>query len=102
MSVRTSLSCLSLALSVAIGWTIARSGAESDQRAAQPKIILGLSLGTLQQERWIRDRDQFVKRAGELGAQVLVQSGNSDGQKQIQDIESLITRGVDVLVIVAF
>ena len=102
MSVRTSLAGLSLVLSLAIGWTISRSGADRGVEPAESRVVLGLSLGTLQQERWIRDQEQFKKRAAELGAEVLVQSGNSDGQKQIQDIESLITREVDVLVIVAF
>ena len=102
MSVRTSLACLSLVLSVSIGWTISRSDRDAAAPAEESKVVLGLSLGTLQQERWIRDQEQFKKRAAELGAEVLVQSGNSDGQKQIQDIESLITREVDVLVIVAF
>ena len=54
---------------------------------------IGLSLGTLQEERWQRDRDRFVARAEELGAEVLVQSGNSETARQMQDIESLLSRG---------
>ena len=103
MSLRTGLAILSLLLSVAIGWTISKQGQSNlldDIGNKQP--LIGLSLGTLKEERWQRDRDHFVARANELGAEVLVQSGNSDGMRQMQDIEALISRGVDVLVVVAF
>ena len=33
---------------------------------------------------------------------MLVQSGNSDGLRQVQDIEALLSRGIDCLVVVAF
>ena len=42
----------------------------------------------------------FVKRAGELGARVLVLAANNDDTVQIGDVEKLITNKVDVLVIV--
>ena len=103
MSLRTGLAILSLLLSVAIGWTISKQGQThllTDTGNKQP--LIGLSLGTLKEERWQRDRDHFVARANEMGAEVLVQSGNSDGMRQMQDIEALISRGVDVLVVVAF
>jgi len=99
MTPRTILVSASLLLSVAIGWTLSRRNEGRDAAATRPRI--GLSLGTLKEERWQRDRDQFVARADELGAEVFVQSGNSDAARQIQDIESLLSRGVDVLVIVA-
>lgn len=42
----------------------------------------------------------FVRRAGELGARVLVLAANSDDTVQVSDVEKLITNRVDVLVIV--
>jgi D-xylose transport system substrate-binding protein len=68
--------------------------------ASKEKPVIGLSLDTLKEERWQRDRDTFVARAKELGAEVVVQSANSDDTRQTRDIESLISRGVDVLVVV--
>lgn len=68
--------------------------------ASKENPVIGLSLDTLKEERWQRDRDTFVKRAEELGAKVIVQSANSDDARQTRDVESLISRGVDVLVIV--
>src|SRR5436190_18716892 len=68
--------------------------------ASKEKPVIGLSLDTLKEERWQRDRDTFVARAKELGATVIVQSANSDDTRQTRDIESLISRHVDVLVVV--
>ena len=69
-------------------------------KAGAKKLTIGFSLDTLKEERWQRDRDRFVQRATELGAEVLVQSANSDDTRQVQDVEALISRGVDALVIV--
>ncbi|HMO83401.1 MAG TPA: substrate-binding domain-containing protein [Lacipirellulaceae bacterium] len=103
MTRRTGLAGLSLLLSIAIGWAIASSGTSPGTPLTRDrKVTIGLSLGTLAEERWQRDRDYFVARAQEMGASVLVQSGNNDGLRQMQDIEALLSRGVDVLVIVAF
>ncbi len=96
------LTLVSLALSVIIGLAIARGRAPSLNTNAETtrKIRIGLSLDTLKEERWQRDRDIFVKRAGDLGAEVLVQSANSDDTRQMRDVESLISSKVDVVVIV--
>lgn len=64
------------------------------------KPVIGLSLDTLKEERWQHDRDTFIAEAERLGARVIVQSANSDDTRQVRDVESLISRGVDVLVIV--
>ncbi|MCX6954663.1 MAG: substrate-binding domain-containing protein, partial [Verrucomicrobia bacterium] len=68
--------------------------------ASKDKPVIGLSLDTLKEERWQRDRDTFIAEAQKLGATVLVQSANSDDTTQVRNVESLISRGVDVLVIV--
>ncbi|MDZ4676324.1 MAG: D-xylose ABC transporter substrate-binding protein [Oligoflexia bacterium] len=67
---------------------------------ADKKIRIGLSMDTLKEERWQRDRDLFVKRAKELGAEVLVQSANGNDALQFSQAENLLTQGVDVLVVV--
>lgn len=68
--------------------------------ASAAKPVIGLSLDTLKEERWQHDRDTFTAAAEKLGATVVVQSANSDDTRQVRDIQSLISRGVDVLVIV--
>src|SRR5215470_15345066 len=64
------------------------------------KIKIGLSMDTLKEERWQKDRDMFVKRAEELGADVVVQSADGNDETQVKQAESLLTQGVDVLVII--
>ncbi|MGV3530719.1 MAG: substrate-binding domain-containing protein, partial [Chthoniobacteraceae bacterium] len=100
MKLRAALVILSLTLSVIIGFVIARGRTSERGPVANARPLIGLSMDTLKEERWIGDRDMFVKRAKELGADVLVQSANSDDTGQISDIESLISRGVDALVII--
>jgi len=68
--------------------------------ASKEKPVIGLSLDTLKEERWQRDRDTIIAEAQKLGATVLVQSANSDDTVQVRNVESLISRGVDVLLIV--
>ena len=62
-------------------------------------ILIGFSLATLQEERWQRDRDDFVSKATELGAIVDVESADNNTQTQISQIEGMIVKGVNVLVI---
>lgn len=99
-----SLVVASCALSVVLGLVLARGGAPTpgSASASGPRAapLIGLSLATLKEERWQSDRDFFVARAQDLGAEVLVQSANSDDTRQIADIQSLISNRVDVLVIV--
>jgi len=68
--------------------------------AQHPKI--GFSIDDLRLERWARDRDYFTAAADKLGAKVYVQSADASEQRQIAQIENLISRGVDVLVIVPY
>jgi len=75
-------------------------GSGSGGKKDDGKILIGLSMDTLQEERWQRDRDLFVAKARELGAEVEVQSANSDDAKQIAQAESLISQGVDILVVI--
>jgi len=63
------------------------------------QLTIGLSLDTLREERWQRDRDMFVGRCKELGARVLVQAANNDEVVQNAQAENLLTQGVDVLVV---
>jgi D-xylose transport system substrate-binding protein len=64
------------------------------------KLRIGLSMDTLKEERWVKDRDIFVKRAEELGAEVLVQAADGKDETQIKQAESLLTQGIDVLVVI--
>lgn len=101
MNPRVVLVVSSLVLSVAIGWVVARSGGEGKSGAVgRSRPLIGLSMDTLKEERWQVDRDLFLARAEALGAEVRVQSANSDDSVQLTQVQSLITQGVDALVII--
>ena len=71
------------------------------QQQQEPKLLVGLLMDTMDEgERWPRDRDLFVERAKQLGAEVLVEAAGRDDAKQLQQAESLLERNVKVLVIV--
>ncbi|HBO39013.1 MAG TPA: D-xylose ABC transporter substrate-binding protein [Pasteurellaceae bacterium] len=70
--------------------------------ALSKDLTIGMSIDDLRLERWQKDRDIFVKKAESLGAKVFVQSANGDATAQISQIENMINRNVDVLVIIPF
>ncbi|HYF91720.1 MAG TPA: substrate-binding domain-containing protein [Symbiobacteriaceae bacterium] len=74
--------------------------AGADNNPGAQKIRIGLSMDTLEEERWQRDRDIFVARARELGAEVIVQAAAGDDYLQRAQAENMLNRGIDVLVIV--
>jgi D-xylose transport system substrate-binding protein len=76
-----------------------QTGASTTQNKTG-KIRIGFLMDSLQQERWQKDRDVFIKRAEELGAEVLLQTADGKDEVQIRQAESLLTQGVDVLVLV--
>lgn len=64
-------------------------------------VQIGFSMDSFLIERWQRDRDLFVSKAQELGAEVNVQNANGEVSKQISQIEYFIEKKMDVIVIVA-
>jgi D-xylose transport system substrate-binding protein len=70
------------------------------QSHAAGPVKIGFSMDSLQLERWQHDRDAFVARAKELGAEVYVQSADGVDAVQVRQCENLLTLGIDVLVIV--
>lgn len=70
------------------------------QRVNDNELVVGFAMDTLKEERWQRDRDYFTARLRLLGVRVIVQHANNDTSLQVQQINDLIRRKVDVLVIV--
>lgn len=84
---------------VSICLSCARTPISPDGPAAK-KIRIGFAMDALKQERWQKDRDLFLRRAEELGAEVLLQTADGSDDAQMKQVESLLTQGIDVLVIV--
>jgi D-xylose transport system substrate-binding protein len=71
-------------------------------QASKEHPVIGFSIDDLRLERWAHDRDYFVAAATKLGAKVYVQSADASEERQVAQLENLIAREVDVLVIVPF
>ena len=57
-------------------------------------------MDNFEQERWERDRDFFIQRAEELGADVMVEVADGSAAKQFEQAEKLLKDKADVLVII--
>ncbi len=64
------------------------------------KIQIGMCFDSFVIERWQRDRDVFVSMAKELGAEVNIQNANGDVDEQKKQVEYLIKKNMDVIVII--
>ena len=64
------------------------------------KVIIGFSLDSLKEPIWKVNKQEFIKKANELGAEVRVEQANSDDNVQLSQIDKLISEGVNVLVVV--
>ncbi|WP_246195115.1 multiple monosaccharide ABC transporter substrate-binding protein [Paracoccus litorisediminis] len=63
--------------------------------------MVGISMPTKTSARWIADGDNMVKQFQEAGYQTDLQYADDDIPNQLNQIENMITKGVDVLVIAA-
>ncbi|MFN8674207.1 MAG: substrate-binding domain-containing protein [Candidatus Sericytochromatia bacterium] len=107
MNYRISLVIISFLLSIFTGIYIAKYGGnnlsnnpEKNLKDPNKKPLIGFSMDTIKEARWQKDKELFTNWLEKHDAKVVVQSANSDDTRQIQDIQSMITMGVDVLVIV--
>jgi D-xylose transport system substrate-binding protein len=70
-------------------------------KAADKKIIVGVSWSNFQEERWKLDEAAIKTELVKLGAEYIGADAQSSPAKQLSDIESLISRGASALIILA-
>lgn len=63
------------------------------------KIKIGFSMATLKEERWQKDKAAFEEHCKKMGVECVITVANANAQKQANDVDNLLTQGVDVLVI---
>ena len=64
------------------------------------QIKIGLLMDDILLERWLKDKDLFIKRANEKEARVIVEIANNDPAKQFDQAKKLLDEGIDILVLV--
>ncbi|MEI4471278.1 multiple monosaccharide ABC transporter substrate-binding protein [Frigidibacter sp. MR17.24] len=68
---------------------------------AQDKGMVGISMPTKSSARWIDDGNNMVKQFQDAGYETDLQYAEDDIPNQLAQIENMVTKGVDVLVIAA-
>ncbi|MBP7175675.1 MAG: substrate-binding domain-containing protein [Thermoclostridium sp.] len=89
-------------LLVAVNMCSCADGSESNKTDGKDKIVIGMVIDGLVIERWQKDRDIFVSKARELGAEVIVRNANEDTDRQVELIYEIIEEGIDCLVIIPY
>ncbi len=67
--------------------------------AAKKKLVVGLSLPTQREERWVKDLNQMKKEAVKAGIDLKVQVSDNDAAKQLAQCENLISQKIKVLIL---
>ncbi len=74
---------------------------QSNQANKDPnkKVKIGFAMDTVKEERWQRDRAAFEARCKQLNVDCVITVADNNAEKQANDVENLLTQGVDALVI---
>lgn len=65
-------------------------------------LTVGVSWSNFQEERWKTDEAAMKAQLKKLGAKYISADAQADSSKQISDVENLIARGCDALIILAY
>ncbi len=68
---------------------------------AQDKGLIGIAMPTKSSARWISDGESMVEQFEAAGYETILQYAEDDIPNQLAQIENMVTRGVNVLVIAA-
>ncbi|MBC7900473.1 MAG: substrate-binding domain-containing protein [Saprospiraceae bacterium] len=63
------------------------------------KVKIGFSMATVKEERWQRDHDAFKAHCEKIGVDCPITVADNNSDRQANDVDNLLTQGIDVLVI---
>lgn len=69
------------------------------QSGGPKKLKIGFAMDTLREERWQRDNEAFKAHCEKMNVECIITVADNRAEKQANDVENLLTQGVDVLVI---
>lgn len=84
--------------------TVAAAGNVSVVKAEEKTredLTIGISWRTMQEERYVTELNEMQKICDEQGVTLLSQCAENDIQKQVGQIENLISQDVDILIVLA-
>lgn len=98
---------LLLLLLVLVGKTVATiyalhfpRDAQGSSKEQNSPVRIGFSLGTLKEERWLRDRDIVMAKVQEMGGEIIVLNANNSDRDQLAQVNYLLEQKIDVLILV--
>ena len=74
-------------------------GASCSSAPKEKRIRIGFAMDTLKEERWQRDHDAFEAQCKKLNLDCIITVADNKADKQANDVDNLLTQGVDALVI---
>ena len=66
---------------------------------AQTKIVIGLSLPTQREARWVSDKATMIAAAKAAGIDLRVQTADADMAQQATQVEALLSQNIQVLIL---
>lgn len=78
-----------------------QQGSQGGSGTADPnkRLKIGFAMATVKEERWQRDRDAFDAHCTKMNVECVITVADNSSSRQANDVENLLTQGVDVLVI---
>jgi putative multiple sugar transport system substrate-binding protein len=100
---RAAVAAIAGAATLALSLTACGQSSEGGSKESKDKkdLTVGISMPTKSSERWILDGKNMVSTLKSGGYKTTLQYGEDDPDQQVQQIEGMITKGVDALVIAA-
>src|SRR6476646_516209 len=73
----------------------------SVKKSADPnrKLKIGFAMDTVKEERWQRDHDAFEAHCKAINVECVITVADNKADKQANDVDNLLTQGIDALVI---
>ena len=98
MMIRTSI-CVFFLATILTSCGQQGGGSQSAPNSTAKRLKIGFSMATVKEERWQRDHDAFLARCKQLDVDCPVTVADNSSSRQSNDVDNLLTQGIDALVI---
>jgi ABC-type sugar transport system substrate-binding protein len=86
-------------LSVLAGLCALSCNRDNEKSGGGKKPVIGVSFDTLQTEYWVASRDAITAEVAARGGEVLEAVANNDANRQLEQVNNFIAKGVDGIII---